>query len=316
MHPNSVTTIKHRDAAMTQVRAAAEFDFDDLHRQVQALRDRPIFFVAGAAKSGTTWVQLLLDGHPEISCRGEGHLTDSLAVMLTDVVQRQNQKLDQVDAVLREANASFPRFTNAHLYYLFTVAASILLADSASYSGKLVVGEKTPDNVMNLRLLKTVFPQARFLHVVRDVRDCIVSAWFHNLRLNREEALSIGATLDEFAMLVVEVWRKTIEAKLAFSHQHPNAIMTVRYEDLIAEPRLALRRSLDFLDVNASKSAIDFCLAGADFHALSGRKNGEENQTSFFRKGVVGDWRNHLSRRSHIEILRRCGDLMRQFGYH
>jgi len=32
----------------------------------------PIFFVLGVGKSGTTWLQRMLDQHPEILCKGEG----------------------------------------------------------------------------------------------------------------------------------------------------------------------------------------------------------------------------------------------------
>ena len=42
------------------------------------LRSKQIFFIGGTAKSGTTWVQLLLDAHPEVSCNGEGHFLDNL----------------------------------------------------------------------------------------------------------------------------------------------------------------------------------------------------------------------------------------------
>src|SRR5215210_5260554 len=34
--------------------------------------DFPIFFVVGRPKSGTTWLQRMLNQHPEVICRGEG----------------------------------------------------------------------------------------------------------------------------------------------------------------------------------------------------------------------------------------------------
>ena len=39
---------------------------------------RALFLVVGAPKSGTTWVQLMLNGHAAIDCAGEGHFTDWL----------------------------------------------------------------------------------------------------------------------------------------------------------------------------------------------------------------------------------------------
>ena len=43
---------------------------------------RTIFFILGCQKSGTTWVQHLLDAHPNIACAGEGHITDLIMPLL------------------------------------------------------------------------------------------------------------------------------------------------------------------------------------------------------------------------------------------
>ena len=51
--------------------APAGFDFDALHQAIALIRRKQVFFIGGAAKSGTTWLQLLLNAHPEISCSGE-----------------------------------------------------------------------------------------------------------------------------------------------------------------------------------------------------------------------------------------------------
>ena len=40
---------------------------------IAELAKRQLFFVGGAPRSGTTWMQHMLDAHPDISCRGEGH---------------------------------------------------------------------------------------------------------------------------------------------------------------------------------------------------------------------------------------------------
>src|SRR5205085_9996190 len=56
--------------------------FERLHAAIAGLRSKQIFFVGGTMKSGTTWLQLLLDAHPQVSCNGEGHFTDSLAPSL------------------------------------------------------------------------------------------------------------------------------------------------------------------------------------------------------------------------------------------
>ncbi len=54
----------------------------------EALATRQIFFVVGCQKSGTTWVQHLLDGHPNVACHGEGHFTDLLLTDLSSLFER------------------------------------------------------------------------------------------------------------------------------------------------------------------------------------------------------------------------------------
>ena len=46
-----------------------------------------------------------------------------------------------------------------------------------------------------------------------------------------------------------------------------------------------------------------------------GRKRGEEDQGSHYRRGVAGDWRNHLTQRHLAAFRERFGDLTERLGY-
>ena len=63
---------------------------NNLSRALDTILERRLFFVAGQGKSGTTWLQLILDAHPEICCRGEGHLGDVLLPALGESLERYN----------------------------------------------------------------------------------------------------------------------------------------------------------------------------------------------------------------------------------
>src|ERR1700679_327913 len=65
-----------------------------------ALARKQLFFVGGAPRSGTTWLQQMLDAHPEICCRGEGlfhkHLAESLEATMAirrDALEAKNLTL-------------------------------------------------------------------------------------------------------------------------------------------------------------------------------------------------------------------------------
>jgi Sulfotransferase family len=73
--------------------------YEELHSAISELQKKQIFFIGGAVKSGTTWLQLLLDAHPEVSCNGEGHFLDNLAPAL-------KMALDQHCGLIAEKNES------------------------------------------------------------------------------------------------------------------------------------------------------------------------------------------------------------------
>ena len=64
---------------------------------------------------------------------------------------------------------------------------ALLLGRYKDVRERRVVGEKTPNNLLHLTQLDAVFPRAKFVQVIRDGRDCAVSAWFHNQRTNPSE---------------------------------------------------------------------------------------------------------------------------------
>ena len=54
----------------------------------------------------------------------------------------------------------------------------------------------------------------------------------------------------------------------------------------------------------------------ASFEKLSrGRTRGEEDATSFFRKGVAGDWKNTFTEGDKSIFKEAAGDLLVRLGY-
>ncbi len=66
--------------------------FQRLHGLIGALNATQIFFIGGSQKSGTTWLQLLLNAHPQVVCQGEGHITSHFAQLLLTILDKHNQK--------------------------------------------------------------------------------------------------------------------------------------------------------------------------------------------------------------------------------
>ena len=160
------------------------FNYDELERAISEVRSKQIFFIMGEIKSGTTWLQLLLDGHPEIVGRGEGHFTNYLSQGLGSLAEGYNSKIDDKNKNIFGEIGGFPLLQRKHRMFLLASAAAMLMAEYANGEDARVIGEKTPDNVLHAATLRDLFPGAKFVHIIRDPRDCAVSAWFHNLRVS------------------------------------------------------------------------------------------------------------------------------------
>jgi LPS sulfotransferase NodH len=283
------------------------------------LRDflaRDLFFVGAFPKSGSTWLQVMLNAHPEVGCRGEGHFFNNLWPLLEEALNRHNTVIDRKNATIFAEFQPYPRFDRDHFEYLMAVAVGLLMTRAHGDQDKRVLGEKTPNTVLRLTQLEAVFPRAKFVHVVRDGRDCAVSAWFHNHRTNPEELYRRHGTFERFSEHIAKIWLANVTAGLKFRSGRAEQCHVVRYEDLSRDPLVAMRPLLAFLGVDTDDAIVRRCVAEGRFEKMSGgRARGEEDRSSFLRRGVVGDWREHFGDEANQRFFAIAGPLMEKVGY-
>ena len=271
------------------------FDYRQAQSAIDHILGKELFFIVGTIKSGTTWLQLLLDAHGDISCGGESHFTNVLAKNLTAAVSRYNQKIAAKNETIFKEVEGYPVLRKPNLRYLLFSSICLLLHDQSKDKDPRVVGEKTPDNIRGMALLRELFPGAKFLHTIRDGRDAAVSAWFHNLRVTPDWTRENFGSMADYLAHYGKTWVREIGLARDFGGRFPDHYREVRYEGLFNQPADSLRSILEFVGVDAGPETIAHCLAAGDFAGLaSGRKPGHEDRSSHFRKGVVGDWRNHF----------------------
>ncbi len=272
---------------------------------------RPVFFIVGSPKSGTTWLSHLLNGHPEIRCAAETDL-NLLATLFHELAFRYDRHLLNVNHHMGVDD--YLRFSHADILTLYRTAVALLLRRLDTGEAGLRIGVKSPILVHILEPFHRLLPEARFIHVVRDGRDVTVSAWFNNVRTTQGAFRQQYPSPADFAVPCAQAWSRAVGAGRDFQTRHPELCHEVRYEDLHRDPAAALRAVLEFLD--ADTAHIPRCIQAGDFERLSGgRQQGEENDASFYRKGVPGDWRNHFSPDDEERFLAIAGPALRQMGY-
>jgi hypothetical protein len=101
---------------------------------------------------------------------------------------------------------------------------------------------------------------------------------------------------------------------------HP-ALLVLRYEDMLENPKDAFSRVVSFLRLPPSPQRLDKALRFSSFKELSkqekkaGFRERSQNSQSFFRVGRRDQWREVLTRDQIARIVELQGVQMRRFGY-
>lgn len=310
--------------------------------------DTPAFFVVGRGKSGTSWLMRILDAHPDILCRGEGRFfgldwkRDDLKGEQVGVPPRSLYGAMQESEYLRYwiERSVWSREGNAdeHLAGVTRAATEYFMQQKLAETGKSIVGDKTPLLTPDfVREISEVYPDAKVIHIIRDGRDVTVSAVHHQwnkstdqggiLRMTpdaakrresyRQDPASTGILSESNLRGRARAWRDFVGRAVEDGPATLGDNYTeVRYEGLLEQPEEETRRLLEFLGAEADEKTVNGCVQKTSFEKLSrGRKPGEEDSTSFFRKGIAGDWKNVFTDRDREIFNEEAGDLLVKLGY-
>lgn len=272
-----------------------------------------LFFIGGAPRSGTTWVQQILDAHPEVCCRGEGLFQKHLAEPMEALMKARGEALAGKNTGLFGHTGGYPLPAGDDIEFL--VGTAILLAFRQQLEGQTfrAVGEKTPENVFFYPRLRQLFPRAKFIAVARDPRDVLTSAWhfFHKPVPGEDEIAAKFA----FIRLALPSLHQGARATLDLVARYPADVMLVTYEKLRRTPELVVSNLFRFLGVSDASRIVADCVSRTSFASLSGRQPGVERIGAFFRKGVAGDWTSTLTPDMNALVLSQLGWMFSEFDW-
>jgi len=163
----------------------------------------------------------------------------------------------------------------------------------------------------------------KVIHIVRDPRDVAVSYYFftyYSMPIAHDRPEDVLSR--KFWFIRKYCWKKTVFRVARAWPLHTISWRTfegaqlVRYEDLYGECLAVLERICDYLELQCNLSLLQEAMNHFTFERLSGgRKPGEEYPTAFFRKGVIGDYRNHFEWMDTLIMGQYAGTEMRDLGY-
>ncbi len=265
----------------------------------------------GAPRSGTTLLQTLLDAHSACSIPPESHLFDHFGEIIScygnldqeDVLLRLARDLLKDERILRwQLNLKPEDLCRKVKERSFKGMISVLFETYACNHGKERWGDKTPEHTLHLDQILSIFPQARFVHLVRDGRDVAES-------LGR--AFFGPPTLDRRAML----WKTYVNAFETFRQKNSSLCLTVRYEELVKNPQEVLGRVLTFIGeepVQISQEIPETALKKIYRGTDDGSHQSLDDRVT---EKKIGLFREAMTRRD-LEIFESiAGDELKRFGY-
>jgi tetratricopeptide (TPR) repeat protein len=187
-------------------------------------------FICGMYRSGSTFLERMLSGHPAIAAGGE---LKTLALLVA-------QHLGQFPQ--GAANATSEKLRLIADEYDRSVRT---LAPDAS-----LITDKRPDNFLRLGLARAIFPKTKIIQMRRDIRDNCLSVYFHDF----SPASSYANNLENVAHYYNQQERLVAHWRECFD----DSICTVDYEELIDSPEPVLRRVLEFLGLEWDPGVLDF----------------------------------------------------------
>ncbi len=151
----------------------------------------------------------------------------------------------------------------------------------------------------------------KFITMVRDPRDVVVSASFYLARLPVAKG-GWGAdfrALSEPERLVHLIEEGSfLSSRLRAWYQCPYALK-IRYERLLSGGIGEIQAIADFLGLLIAEQAMHDVYRKHSFKAQTGRDQGQEDRAAFLRKGVAGDWRTYFDDRVKTAFKHsRAGD--------
>lgn len=289
-------------------------EFEEIHRNwrqlIDCVGDLSHLFLVGWARSGTTWLMNCLDGHDQVVMNGEGRFIWHLQPFLEKAVEGFNQcrRPDQREHITNLRQIDLDLLTR-------TAIESQLgryILESREKPDLRVVGDKTPMHTLAIPRLHHLFPAAKFIHIIRDPRDAAVSQWLFRAKDDGNQTFE-----DFIGHSITKGWPlNVLSARHAGRKLGDDLYAEVRYEDLLADEADQLRRLLEFIEVDSSDESIQKCREAGSFRRRSGgRERGDGRDNEFYRRGVSGDWRNHITQDLARECCGQIPGLLRSFGY-
>jgi sulfotransferase family protein len=210
---------------------------------MQCIKKEAKVFITGVARSGTTLLSEILSNHSELAITHETHY-----------FRKYWNKNSNVNQTLFKSFLSSPEFAQ----FGFSEEEINFIKKQVSDNQKDIVdgtifdligskfinkkkkkywGEKTPSHHLHIPLIATLFPDAKFICIIRDPRDICLS--LKKVPFNTGSPISIARR-----------WKRYIKLSFEYKTKYKDRYLEIKYEDLLNSPKDILEKICDHIGLS------------------------------------------------------------------
>lgn len=198
--------------------------------KLPTISDEKYIFICGMFRSGSTLTEQILAAHPKVTAGGEREF----------FVRLEQKDFSTFPGVLETAGVEyFKRISSEYTQEL-----------RQAFPDAKHITDKRPDNFVYVGLIKSLFPNARFIHTLRNPLDNCLSVYF--LRLGN--AMNYSNEL----LNIAHYYRQQMQLMAHWKKLFGENIFEVSYDDLVASPEQNIRKMLEFLELDWDSACLNF----------------------------------------------------------
>jgi len=273
----------------------------------QIPRNKRPFFIVGNPRSGTTLLRFILSTHSRIYIPEETGFVPHLVGYLGHRLTRQEteklvRKIGRMNREWSQLVTDFATFYEQLAEPTLTEILDALYRIRICNQGAVRWGDKGPSYVRCIPQLDRIFPQALYIHLIRDGRDSTISA----MKKWRDQFWYFDT------YYLMKNWARNIRAgQSAGQNLGHQRYLEIRYEQLVSEPEPTIRQVCDFLDESFEPAMLDHTGLARQLVGPTGHFEVEQPVT----RRTVGNWRRNMPLFDQKVALRVGGRELRKLGY-
>lgn len=269
-------------------------------------------FIVGSPRSGTTWLQKLFLEHPNVIGGQESEFFFNFGCLFSAIAE-PDPNISRPVGVNLYWHSRKEEFEEL-IRYIWRETFKPLLVQK-EYPTTLL--EKTPIHALQIDRIRSIFPNAKFIHIIRDSRSTCASLISASKGWGKHWAPS---SPKDAAVL----WWRSVHYGRKLGIPLESDYIEVHYEDLLINTPQELVRLYDFCSLPHSDTQIENIIKKQSLSTqqsssseglldLTGKTLREPK--GFFGKAQKDSWRKDLNLYQKLIIWRYTRKLMRECGY-